>query len=131
MGKQGIALLEVTVIIGSIALLAVILIWVINPKDFLAEVRDSKKIAQVNQLQADLAAYLLDHPEEGCGSSSSPLVNLPPDFSYVCNSQKKTFELNIKMESRRYSQGGADDAESKDGGNQPSIYEVGNDLELK
>ena len=131
MGKQGIALLEVTVIIGSIALLAVILIWIINPKDFLAEVRDSKKIAQVNQLQANLTAYLLEHLKAGCDSASSPLINLPPDFSYVCDSTKKTFELDVKMESRRYSQGGADDIESKDGGNQPNVYEVGNDLELK
>lgn len=65
----------------------------------------------------------------------SPLSVLPVDpvndatyfFSYACNNTTVTFELDANMESSRYVQGGADDVESKDGGNSATLYEVGNE----
>ena len=68
----------------------------------------------------------------------SPLTALPKDprnddtyfYSYAANTATGVFELSAKMESKRYSQGGPDDLETADGGNQPGIYEVGNDSGL-
>lgn len=67
----------------------------------------------------------------------SPVTTLPIDptnnttyfYSYACNNTAKTFELNANMESTRYANGGTDDKEinTKDGGNNDNIYEVGNE----
>jgi hypothetical protein len=63
----------------------------------------------------------------------APLAVLPLDpsnnttnfYSYACDNTAKTFELNAKLESTRYSAGGPDDREGADGGNNAAMYEVG------
>lgn len=65
----------------------------------------------------------------------APLSVLPIDptndaayfYSYACDNTAKTYELNANMESTRYAAGGTDDKETntKDGGNNDNIYEVG------
>ena len=67
----------------------------------------------------------------------SPVTTLPIDpsndatyfYSYACNNTAKTFELGANMESTRYANGGTDDKEinTKDGGNNDNVYEVGNE----
>jgi len=67
----------------------------------------------------------------------SPLSVLPVDpinsltnnrvYLYQCNNTNKRFEINANMESTRYSNGGANDVENTDGGDQPDIYETGNE----
>ncbi|MEX1013746.1 MAG: prepilin-type N-terminal cleavage/methylation domain-containing protein [Candidatus Paceibacterota bacterium] len=69
-------------------------------------------------------------------SSGSPLSNLPLDpvedstYYYAFQgTSSETYELNANMESTRY-QGdtpGSDDVEGTDGGDDSTIYEVGND----
>jgi len=78
-------------------------------------------------------------------SGGSPLSRIPidpnpkgpasgpqNDFYYVfgCNATNVTFEIMANMESRNYRQGGAEDVESKDGGNIDSLYEVGSQLDI-
>jgi len=67
-------------------------------------------------------------------SSGAPLSIYPIDpinnatyfYSYAATSTTQTFELNAKMESTRYSNGGgANDVESQDGGSSSTLYEVG------
>ena len=68
----------------------------------------------------------------------SPLGILPRDptntdtynYQYSCNSTNLTFELDAKMESTRYSNGGSDDKESTDGGDVAAEYETGTALTL-
>jgi len=48
-------------------------------------------------------------------------------YSYGCNNNAGTYELNANLESARYSTGGTDDKESKDGGDSTTLYETGND----
>jgi prepilin-type N-terminal cleavage/methylation domain-containing protein len=67
----------------------------------------------------------------------SPLSVLPIDpvrpntaarsYTYQCDNTAKRFEINANMESVRYSNGGANDVESTDGGDNTDVYEVGND----
>lgn len=69
-------------------------------------------------------------------SGGSPLSVLPIDpkgiadttyyFSYA-NTNSRTFELDANMESAKYVNGGPNDVESTDGGNNPDLYELGND----
>lgn len=79
-------------------------------------------------------------------SSGSPLARLPLDpvnaassgdcttgneacfYSFICN--QTDYEINAKMESKKFSNTGGSDVESKDGGNNSNIYEVGNKLDL-
>ncbi len=76
-------------------------------------------------------------------SSGSPLSSLPVDpkpttgainSSYVYIAKfvmaSTTFELTANMEASYYSNGGSGDVESKDGGNNNDLYEVGSDLTL-
>lgn len=68
-------------------------------------------------------------------TGGSPLASLPLDptndatynYQYGCNNTTKTYELNANLESTKYVQDGASDKESTDGGDQPTIYEVGNE----
>jgi prepilin-type N-terminal cleavage/methylation domain-containing protein len=77
-------------------------------------------------------------------SSGAPLSSLPIDpknsttsavtttyvYYFAGKTASSTFELDANMESAYYSNGGAGDVESKDGGNNPDLYEVGSDLSL-
>ncbi|MGB9847758.1 MAG: type II secretion system protein [Minisyncoccia bacterium] len=77
-------------------------------------------------------------------SSGSPLSSLPIDpknttstsattsyvYYYGTKTASTTFELDANMESNYYSNGGSGDVESKDGGNNSDLYEVGSDLTL-
>lgn len=70
-------------------------------------------------------------------SAGSPLSKLPLDpvnsttyfYAYGCDDTAKTFEINANMESTKYSATGGGDVESnnKDGGDNASWYEIGND----
>ncbi len=63
----------------------------------------------------------------------SPLAVLPVDpinngtyfYAYRADAGNRVFEINAKMESARYRQGGSHDVESTDGGNASSLYEIG------
>ncbi|MCS7200576.1 MAG: prepilin-type N-terminal cleavage/methylation domain-containing protein [Patescibacteria group bacterium] len=70
-----------------------------------------------------------------------PLFSLPADplnvyargkffYSYVFRRSNSTFEINAKLESPFYKQGGNDDRTSTDNGNNTSTYEVGTDKSL-
>ena len=82
-------------------------------------------------------------------SSGSPLARLPLDpnngsdagdcettnaytcfYSFICN--LTGYEISAKMESTKFSNGGGSDVEinTRDGGDDANIYEVGNDLDL-
>ncbi len=77
-------------------------------------------------------------------SGGSPLGALPIDptntsgtghaahlyYVYDVNTTALAYEINANLESAYYIQGGTTDKESKDGGNAPEIYEVGNTTTL-
>ncbi len=66
-------------------------------------------------------------------SSGAPLSVEPVDpvnnatyfYTYAADTTNQTFEMNAKLESTRYSNGGGNDAESTDGGSSSSLHEVG------
>ncbi|GBD34699.1 hypothetical protein HRbin35_00440 [bacterium HR35] len=69
-----------------------------------------------------------------------PLNSLPIDpinyyskkyfYSYVFNRASSTYEINANLESAIFKNGGSNDKTSTDGGNNPNIFEVGNDKNL-
>lgn len=79
-------------------------------------------------------------------SSGSPLAKLPIDpnngssncstgggfnceYSYGCDALN--YEIDAGMESTKFKNGGSGDVETKDGGDQAHLYEVGNNVWLK
>lgn len=140
MDKKGSSFPEVFVIVSALVILGVFIFLVFDKTDFLAELRDSQRISDLNKFRADLISYLSANPDADiCDrTSGNNLPKFPVDpindreykYSYACDKTIKTFEINAKMESARYAQGGKDDMESTDGGDQPGIYEVGTDLGL-
>jgi len=73
-------------------------------------------------------------------SSGSPLARLPLDptnvspyyYGFAASTTVGYFELDANMESTKYASGGSADVEtnSKDGGNNGTLYEVGSSLTL-
>ena len=69
-------------------------------------------------------------------SGGSPLATLPQDptndathfYAYAAAESTNTYELNAKMESVKF--GTDQDLDGKDGGNQATWYEIGNDPAL-
>ncbi|MBI4991753.1 MAG: type II secretion system protein [Candidatus Harrisonbacteria bacterium] len=69
----------------------------------------------------------------GAIPGGAPLAILPIDpindatyfYSYACDNTAKTFELDANLESARYANTGTDDKESKDGGTDADVYELG------
>lgn len=172
-------MLEFLVIFGILLFVGSI-IYVINPRELLAEWRDSNRMADLNKIESALSDYLATAsgqrfdfdcsnkcyasfngigescdsryvrktvseqagrgidgsgwlPADFTGDEELRFALLPVDpindgdhfYSFACDNVTRTFELNAKMESSRYSQGGKDDVESADGGDNPGLYEVG------
>jgi hypothetical protein len=74
-------------------------------------------------------------------SSGAPIAKLPVDpvnsagrhlvYLFACNPTAiNTYELDVVMESQKYGNSGSSDVVSTDGGNDPNVYEVGNNLSL-
>jgi type IV pilus assembly protein PilA len=69
-------------------------------------------------------------------SAGSPIAKEPIDpsntanlkYAYNCNATSNVYELDARMESAKYKNGGTGDLESKDGGNASTTYEMGTDL---
>ena len=49
-------------------------------------------------------------------------------YAYGCSGTN--YEIDAIMESTKYASSGAADVTSKDGGNEPAVYEIGNKLDL-
>ena len=71
-------------------------------------------------------------------SNNSPIYTLPVDpinnatyfYAYKADPIQMHFEVNAKMESARYANGGDGDVESTDGGDNPNLLESGSALNL-
>ena len=96
---KGFTLLELLIVIGILAILAVAVVMVINPAQLLAQARDSRRLSDLNTLQTALNFYSVesgqdfsspDHlvytslPDTSSDCSSYSLPSLPSGWSYHC-----------------------------------------------
>lgn len=80
-------------------------------------------------------------------TGGSPISNMPVDpinaandvsniassslmYRYACKKSPLGFEVNARLESGAFGPGGEDDRATKDGGDNPTLYEVGTDLRI-
>ena len=59
-----------------------------------------------------------------------PTNNATFFYAYKAEPGQLLFKVDAKMESEKYSRGGSGDVESKDGGNNPNLFEAGTDMSL-
>ena len=169
--KKGFTLIELVIVIGILAILATVVVLVLNPAQMLAQARDSQRMSDLGSVKSAIALYLAtaDSPAVGATSKGtvstacwfgtgcttacsgiststavngtgwvnvnltgttggSPLSALPLDpsqtatyqYAYIGDATNLTFELNANLESTKYS-----GLEATDGGNCPSVYEIG------
>jgi prepilin-type N-terminal cleavage/methylation domain-containing protein len=64
------------------------------------------------------------------GSTLAVITNSALTYRYACRKSPLSFEINARLESATYGPGGTDDKSAKDGGNNPNLYETGNDLTI-
>lgn len=181
--KKGFTLLELLIVIAILAILATVVVLVLNPAEYLRTTRDAQRLSDLSTVRDALGLYLATTSTVSIGSSTncyvvtiagmtancqgrhagktmtqsasqavngtgwvpvnfaglqggSPLSVLPVDpvnnttyfYSYLGDSTNAVFELNANLESAKYSNGGAEDKESTDGGDNANIYEVGTKL---
>lgn len=172
--KKGFTLIELLVVIGILAVLATLVVLVLNPAELFKQARDSQRLADLATVSKAVTYYLGTAPSPAiaaagpfmtvasgaCGFTSctantvttvtgagwvginlasstggSPIARLPIDptnnttydYSYKGSTTNLTFELDAVLESTKYS---GMMANTSDGGDNASFYEVGSALNL-
>lgn len=68
--KKGFTLIELLIVIGIIAVLAVVVLLTLNPAQLLAQARDSNRSSDLSTLSSALALYLADQAVPLLGTST-------------------------------------------------------------
>lgn len=111
---KGFTILELIICIALVLFLTTTLIILVNPSSAKARARDEKKLSDISKFDVEVSTYKLEHYVY---TDLTP----PPGVTYVHTND--AYELNTTLE--YYS-----DKAQNDGGNNPSVYEIGNDLDL-
>jgi prepilin-type N-terminal cleavage/methylation domain-containing protein len=69
--KKGFTLLELLIVIGILAILATVLIAVINPAELLRRARDTQRLSDLDALRSAISLFIVDMPEPSIGNSAN------------------------------------------------------------
>jgi len=81
---QGFTLLELLVVIGILAILAVTVVLVLNPSELLKQGRDSARLSDLSAINSSLGYFQVDRTGQWMGTSSVVYVSIP-DTSTTCD----------------------------------------------
>lgn len=131
--SAGFTLIELLIVVGIIAILAVlIIVYLGGPR---AKARDAKRKGELRQIENALVIYQ-DNYDGNYPNSLNELVpeympKVPQDpktgnpYPYKASEDKNRYEIDANLEIN------LDGMADMDGGNQPfPVYEIGNDLTL-
>ncbi len=76
--KKGFTLIELVIVIGILAILAAVVVLVLNPAQLLAQARDSQRLSDLGSVKSAIALYL--------ATASSPTVGAGPTCTATCSS---------------------------------------------
>lgn len=110
----GFTILELLISIGLILFLVTTLVVLVNAPEAKARARDEKILSDISKFDAEVSIYKLEN-------TSYPDLTPPPGVTYVHTNN--SYELNVVLEYYL-------EKSKNDGGNNPAIYEIGNDLTL-
>src|SRR4030042_2430131 len=67
--RKGFTLIELVIVIGILAILAAVVILVLNPAQLLAQARDSQRLSDLGSIKSAIALYLVsaNTPSIGAG----------------------------------------------------------------
>mgnify|MGYP001032569908 CR=1 FL=1 len=68
--KKGFTLLELLIVIGILAILATVLIAVINPAELLRRARDTQRLSDLDALRSAISLFIVDMPDPSIGNST-------------------------------------------------------------
>jgi len=74
---KGFTLIELLIVIGIIAVLAVVVLLTLNPAELLRQARDSNRVSDIGSLKSALALYLADQISPQIGDGNNCYVSLP------------------------------------------------------
>ncbi len=114
MKHKSFTLIELMICVGIITLLLGVVMVLINPRELLAKARDEKLLSKVTEFDA----YILEHKID---NGVYPDLTPPPGIIYMHT--PSSYEINVVLEFL------VEQAQN-DGGNDPGVYETGNDLTL-
>ena len=69
--KKGFTLLELLIVIGILAILATVLIAVINPAELLRRARDTQRLSDLDALRSAISLFIVDMPDPSIGNSAN------------------------------------------------------------
>jgi len=154
--QKGFTFVELTVIMALLLIITTIIVLFIRPDEQTKRARDEKRLSDISSIDRAINEFLLDnkrYPDQedtlrqsNILPTGSPdlnkanlgwiyddlsryLSNLPTDptnnaeYFYSYYHDSTGYEINARLESYTNNM-------SEDGGNDPSVYEVGNNLNL-
>ena len=68
--KKGFTLLELLIVIGILAILATVLIAVINPAELLRRARDTQRLSDLDALRSAISLFIVDMPDPSIGNAT-------------------------------------------------------------
>jgi len=74
--KQGFTLIELIIVIGILAILATVVVLVLNPAELLAQARDSQRMSDLGTIKSAIALYL--------ATANSPTIGAGPTCTATC-----------------------------------------------
>lgn len=81
-GRKGFTLLELLIVIGILAILATVVVLIINPAEYLKQARDVKRLDNLNSLDKTLSLANLEGIN--LGNSNVIYISIPDDNSSSC-----------------------------------------------
>lgn len=112
--KTGTSIVELILAVSIIMILATTIITFTRPKENLDKAHDERKLSDLAKFEAQVLDSKID-------TNVYPDLTPPVDVTYVHT--EDTYEINTVLE--YYS-----DKSENDGGNNPDVFESGNDLTL-
>ena len=82
--KKGFTLIELVIVIGILAILATVVVLVLNPAQMLAQARDSQRMSDLGSVKSAIALYLATADSPAVGATSKGTVSTACWFGTTC-----------------------------------------------
>ena len=82
--KKGFTLIELVIVIGILAILATVVVLVLNPAQMLVQARDSQRMSDLGSVKSAIALYLATADSPAVGATSKGTVSTACWFGTTC-----------------------------------------------
>lgn len=82
--RKGFTLIELLIVIGILAILATVVVLVLNPAEILAQARDSQRISDLGSVKSSIALYLSTATNASVTSSPNGFTSVSTTAAVIC-----------------------------------------------